>query len=101
MILIHLLNYLNQNEILFLCNNFLYNYEFNLITYPVKPLYILKIGGSVATFKDRVGMSVRTELLKKAAHAIRDAQKNKDGSRSRVPDFVFAQRPQRGLLFRG
>lgn len=44
----------------------------------MKPLYILKIGGSVATFKDRAGMSVRTELLKKVARAIHDTQKSKD-----------------------
>lgn len=37
----------------------------------MKPLYILKIGGSVATFKDRPGFSVQTELLRKIAKSIK------------------------------
>ena len=44
----------------------------------MKPLYILKIGGSVATYKDKPGTSVRTELLKKIARAIKKAQAQKD-----------------------
>ena len=38
------------------------------------PLIILKIGGSVATYKDRAGLAVRTALLKKIALAIRAAR---------------------------
>lgn len=41
----------------------------------MKPLYILKIGGSVATYKNRTGISVRKDLLKKVANAIKLAQK--------------------------
>ena len=44
----------------------------------MKPLYILKIGGSVATFKDRPGFSVRKRLLKKIALAIKKAKAKKD-----------------------
>jgi len=44
----------------------------------MKPLYILKIGGSVATHKDRLGISVRTSLMNKVALSIRQAQKEKD-----------------------
>lgn len=44
----------------------------------MKPLYILKIGGSVATFKDRPGLSVRTDLLKKIASSIKRAKLKKD-----------------------
>lgn len=44
----------------------------------MRPLFILKIGGSVATHKDRPGLSVRTEVLKKAARAIFGAQEKKD-----------------------
>lgn len=41
----------------------------------MKPLYILKIGGSVATYKNRSGFSVRKSLLKKIAKSIKEAQK--------------------------
>jgi len=41
----------------------------------MKPLYILKIGGSVATYKNRTGVSVRKSLLEKVARAIKLAQK--------------------------
>ncbi|MFA7209469.1 MAG: isopentenyl phosphate kinase [Parcubacteria group bacterium] len=41
------------------------------------PLYILKIGGSVATHKDREGVSVRTDLLGKIARSIKRAQAKK------------------------
>lgn len=44
----------------------------------MKPLYILKIGGSVATFKNRPGFSVREDLLKKIALAIKKAKAKKD-----------------------
>lgn len=44
----------------------------------MKPLYILKIGGSVATYKDRSGFSVRRLLLKKIASAIKNVQKEKN-----------------------
>lgn len=44
----------------------------------MKPLYILKIGGSVATRKDRPGISVQSELLKKIALSIRKAKIKKD-----------------------
>jgi isopentenyl phosphate kinase len=44
----------------------------------MKPLYILKIGGSVATHKNRLGISVRTSLMKKVALSIRQAKKEKD-----------------------
>ncbi|MDP1833514.1 MAG: isopentenyl phosphate kinase [Candidatus Moranbacteria bacterium] len=43
----------------------------------MKPLYILKIGGSVATHKDKEGVSVRTDLLGKIARAIKKAQVKK------------------------
>ena len=46
----------------------------------MKPLYILKIGGSVATFKDEAGGSVRLELLEKIALAIKKIQAKKDFS---------------------
>ncbi len=44
----------------------------------MKPLYILKIGGSVATYKNRPGFSVRRTLLKKIARSIKIA-KEKEG----------------------
>lgn len=44
----------------------------------MKPLYILKIGGSVATHKDDLGGLARTSLLKKIALAIKSAQYEKD-----------------------
>jgi len=44
----------------------------------MKPLYILKIGGSVATFKDQPGFSVQTKLLKKIARSIKKALDKKD-----------------------
>lgn len=44
----------------------------------MKPLYIFKIGGSVATYKNRPGFSVRRTLLKKVARAIMSAQKKED-----------------------
>jgi isopentenyl phosphate kinase len=37
----------------------------------MKPLYILKIGGSVATYKNRPGISVRSALLKKVGQNIK------------------------------
>src|SRR4030042_2723874 len=40
----------------------------------MKPLYILKIGGSVATYKNRPGFSARETLLKKIATSIKRAQ---------------------------
>lgn len=43
----------------------------------MKPLYILKIGGSVATYKNRSGALIRTPLLAKIAESIRKAQKEK------------------------
>jgi isopentenyl phosphate kinase len=43
-------------------------------TRAMKPLYILKIGGSVATYKNRPGISVRKSLLKKIAQSIKYAQ---------------------------
>lgn len=42
-----------------------------MATHP--PLIILKIGGSVATHKDRAGLAIRTALLKRIALAIRAA----------------------------
>lgn len=44
----------------------------------MKPLYILKIGGSVATHKNRPGYSIRRSLLGKIAQALRSARKKKD-----------------------
>lgn len=44
----------------------------------MKPLYILKIGGSVATYKNKPGISVRSELLKKIALSIKKAKAKKD-----------------------
>jgi isopentenyl phosphate kinase len=44
----------------------------------MKPLYILKIGGSVATFKNKPGVSVNSSLLKKIALSIKEAQAKKD-----------------------
>lgn len=43
----------------------------------MKPLYILKIGGSVITHKDKSGASVRVDLLKKIAISIKKAQEKK------------------------
>jgi isopentenyl phosphate kinase len=43
----------------------------------MKPLYILKIGGSVVTFKDKPGFSVQTELLEKIAKHIKKALNQK------------------------
>lgn len=47
-------------------------YNASMTTSP--PLIILKIGGSVATHKDRAGLAIRTALLKKIALAIRAAR---------------------------
>jgi len=44
----------------------------------MKPLYILKIGGSVATFKDKPGFSIQTKLLEKIAKSIKKALIQKD-----------------------
>jgi isopentenyl phosphate kinase len=44
----------------------------------MKPLYILKIGGSVATYKNRLGVSVRKKLLQGIAQAIASAKKKKN-----------------------
>jgi isopentenyl phosphate kinase len=44
----------------------------------MRPLYILKIGGSVATHKNRPGVSLRTDLLKKIAQIIKLAKKSKN-----------------------
>lgn len=44
----------------------------------MKPLFILKIGGSVATFKNKPGFSVQTELLKKIAKHIKKALRKKN-----------------------
>lgn len=41
----------------------------------MRPLYILKIGGSVATYKNKLGVSLRIALLKKIAQIIKSAQK--------------------------
>jgi isopentenyl phosphate kinase len=46
----------------------------------MKPLYILKIGGSVATHKDKPGISIRKELLRKIALSIKKAKKKKEFS---------------------
>lgn len=43
----------------------------------MKPLYILKIGGSVITHKNKSGASVRVDLLKKIARSIKKAQEKK------------------------
>jgi isopentenyl phosphate kinase len=43
----------------------------------MKPLYILKIGGSVATYKNRPGISIRRNLLKRIAQAIKSVQRKK------------------------
>jgi isopentenyl phosphate kinase len=43
----------------------------------MKPLYVLKIGGSVATYKDRRGFSVRKSLLKKIAINLKKTLKSK------------------------
>lgn len=43
----------------------------------MKPLYILKIGGSVATYKNKPGASVRKKLLQEIAQAISQAKKKK------------------------
>lgn len=40
----------------------------------MSPLIILKIGGSVATYKDRPGLAIRTSLLRSIAHAIKQAR---------------------------
>ncbi|MFA6047781.1 MAG: isopentenyl phosphate kinase [Parcubacteria group bacterium] len=40
----------------------------------MKPLYILKIGGSVATYKNKPGISVRNSLLKKIGQSIKKSQ---------------------------
>ncbi|MDQ1283947.1 MAG: isopentenyl phosphate kinase [Patescibacteria group bacterium] len=39
----------------------------------MKPIYILKIGGSVATYKNRLGMSTRKTLLKEIGRSIKKA----------------------------
>ena len=44
----------------------------------MKPIYILKIGGSVATHKNKKGFSVRHSLMKKVAQSIIFAKKEKD-----------------------
>ena len=44
----------------------------------MKLLYILKIGGSVATFKNKPGVSVNSSLLKKIALSIKEAQTKKN-----------------------
>lgn len=44
----------------------------------MKPLYILKIGGSVATCKNRPGTSIRRKLLGKIAESIASAKKARD-----------------------
>jgi isopentenyl phosphate kinase len=44
----------------------------------MKPLYIIKIGGSVATHKNRLGVSVRKKLLREIAEAIAETKKKKD-----------------------
>jgi isopentenyl phosphate kinase len=44
----------------------------------MKPLYILKLGGSVVTHKDKAGASVRKKLLIKVARSIKKAQKKKN-----------------------
>lgn len=44
----------------------------------MKPLYVLKIGGSVATYKNRPGFSVRRSLLKNVADQILAAKKKND-----------------------
>lgn len=41
----------------------------------MKPLYILKIGGSIVTFKHKKGVSIRVALLKKIADSIKKSQK--------------------------
>ena len=41
------------------------------------PLYILKIGGSVATYKNRPGIALRHVLLPQIARAIKESQKKK------------------------
>ncbi|MBP6975496.1 MAG: hypothetical protein KBB51_01555 [Candidatus Moranbacteria bacterium] len=43
----------------------------------ILPLIILKIGGSVATRKDRESLSVRTSLMRKAAQALRSGLEEK------------------------
>lgn len=43
----------------------------------MKPLYILKIGGSVATFKNLPGFSVQEKLLKKIAKSIKKSLSQK------------------------
>ena len=42
-----------------------------------KSLYIMKIGGSVATYKNRIGFSIRKKLLQKIALNMKTAIKNK------------------------
>ena len=44
----------------------------------MKPLYVLKIGGSVATHKNRTGFSVRRSQLRKVAQQIGGAMKKAD-----------------------
>jgi isopentenyl phosphate kinase len=43
-----------------------------------KPLYILKLGGSVVTHKNRMGISIRGQLLRQIAKALKDISKNAD-----------------------
>lgn len=43
-----------------------------------KPLYIIKIGGSVATHKDKEGFSVRKKLLGDVAQSIKKAQEKEE-----------------------
>lgn len=44
----------------------------------MKPLYILKIGGSVATYKNRSGLSIKKALLRNIAYAIKEVKKEKN-----------------------
>lgn len=44
----------------------------------MRPLYILKLGGSVVTHKNKAGTSVRKKLLIKVARSIKKAQKKKN-----------------------
>lgn len=44
----------------------------------MKPLYILKIGGSIATYKNRQGISIRKSLLQKIAKSIKKVKDTHD-----------------------
>lgn len=54
-----------------------YLYLWNIIFMSKKPLYILKLGGSVVTYKHQKGASVRIPLLRKIAKELKNILKKK------------------------